>query len=1395
MICCGILKLLTSLCMTYNKETINFLIKENGISILKYLFETVGKFTIDFVKSLSQFLNLPISSESQTDKLMALLIENIALNIRIWYNSDHQVQLMLIGSIRDLLLHSDHIEFSSGEPYNGLLLMLFDYFAPEDDNSLNQFLSEIRLRLRRTFVDYFDIRGKEDAIPAIINFLLPIPVNLYSIRDLLYSLLCCQSKRNIIENHCMGKTKKKEFNLIIALHSLIDMSINQKVILDKVITTDNIQITNSKRACFEDIIAYSIYILLSLPWEEIFRKENQENTIQTLKKLPELNTFFEETECFMNYLQTTKGKFTMSEEIILLYLFYNPKLNSVEYNEHYLGSKVYTALMSHITSIPFVNYLKIERLQVSRIEQHIWKMDKSILFYTKLIENLRSFEPIIQQRILTECEVLLTITKFAEVFFKLTNMYEAICAYLKGKDYLLSECVKEGLEHLYYKFLNKAIQDNRIQFLLCDLLNFPEAELLKIVNTFLNLTLQSLPNFTKNESIYTAIHLACFLEDAVILYPSILSKGVFVEVLARFIIYLNEVGMLYYWEPLTLKGSLNPAEVTQKEVGILRIILKLLFSVISNEQLLDEMHKKLIFKAMGFYVFRKEKTLISIMKLLNLHIVVANKDPVSSSKTILLNTTIKENVPSPADLLIQQKKSKNIRNFHYELLDLDYYRITILLTYISQVILYKVYGEKSYKNLKIQTISSDYAFTYLVKTLGRLLNTCSDNGLVKFLKSTENSFPKSSIHPIKKCFSNIDGYSKKEIESARPVEDPLQSKSTVKIFPVDLQDYEKFIKEVARLTGEILQLFTQYEKKEVREDLFVMKIVQMISSEEVLETIQPNLHRIASEDFLLIERDVLKYVENRVKMVSKRLVIYEQSENDAKQIIRMHNYIQAFIKAVHGLNIGLTSDPENSLNKKNYNDLCNKALSNFHIQNKENAKVYAITSKYYEKLLRRCELNQSLKVSNNPLAFKSFIKLDLARDNLNRAMRFKEIKHPLTNPSVLKGISYVRQYFLKRVLIQGVNEKLLMEFLFPEKYQNKLLKALMIHCRSIEKSIVGNRIAKNGLMDKKEAKENVFVIRSCVSRTQLASECNVKSEIGTEFKADIVKIDHSIFGVVKFLKNELVFSSKIKKDLPKYRTGPPMQMQLLSKKVKKSWYYRNIKKVIERKYSLLKQAVEIRFKDNKAVFLVLFGESEMNAFLDRLTQVGVKIITNCKKDFVSKKFTEKWLNMDIGNFEYLMTVNDYANRSFQCMSQYPVFPWLLIDFSNKDLRLSGTKIRELEDSIAGISAKKREQADKKYENTGDFPGGRFQFGTHYLPGRGVLGYLMRIQPYTYMIYRFDSGGDCPSRCFHKLENIWCSTEINSDNNLELIPEFYYFPEFLANQYWLNLSVVIIIRLG
>ena len=46
-----------------------------------------------------------------------------------------------------------------------------------------------------------------------------------------------------------------------------------------------------------------------------------------------------------------------------------------------------------------------------------------------------------------------------------------------------------------------------------------------------------------------------------------------------------------------------------------------------------------------------------------------------------------------------------------------------------------------------------------------------------------------------------------------------------------------------------------------------------------------------------------------------------------------------------------------------------------------------------------------------------------------------------------------------------------------------------------------------------------------------------------------------------------------------------------------------------------------------------------------------------KKIKISKKI-ESWKEWKISNYEFIMWLNIYANRSFNDLSQYPVFPWI-----------------------------------------------------------------------------------------------------------------------------------------
>jgi hypothetical protein len=47
--------------------------------------------------------------------------------------------------------------------------------------------------------------------------------------------------------------------------------------------------------------------------------------------------------------------------------------------------------------------------------------------------------------------------------------------------------------------------------------------------------------------------------------------------------------------------------------------------------------------------------------------------------------------------------------------------------------------------------------------------------------------------------------------------------------------------------------------------------------------------------------------------------------------------------------------------------------------------------------------------------------------------------------------------------------------------------------------------------------------------------------------------------------------------------------------------------------------------------------------------------------------TDLWRKRKLSNFQYLMALNLMAGRTFNDITQYPVFPWVLADYSSEEL--------------------------------------------------------------------------------------------------------------------------------
>ncbi|XP_068657011.1 BEACH domain-containing protein B [Aristolochia californica] len=169
---------------------------------------------------------------------------------------------------------------------------------------------------------------------------------------------------------------------------------------------------------------------------------------------------------------------------------------------------------------------------------------------------------------------------------------------------------------------------------------------------------------------------------------------------------------------------------------------------------------------------------------------------------------------------------------------------------------------------------------------------------------------------------------------------------------------------------------------------------------------------------------------------------------------------------------------------------------------------------------------------------------------------------------------------------------------------------------------------------------------------------------------------------------------------------------------------------------------------------------------------------------------ESWRRRDISNFEYLMILNTLGGRSYNDLTQYPVFPWVLADYSSEKLDFNkSSTFRDLSKPVGALDSKRFEVFEDRYRNFCDPDIPSFYFGSHYSSMGIVLYYLLRLEPCT-ALHRSLQGGkfDHADRLFQSIEGTYRNCLSNTSDVKELIPEFFYMPEFLVNSNSYHLGV-------
>jgi hypothetical protein len=116
-----------------------------------------------------------------------------------------------------------------------------------------------------------------------------------------------------------------------------------------------------------------------------------------------------------------------------------------------------------------------------------------------------------------------------------------------------------------------------------------------------------------------------------------------------------------------------------------------------------------------------------------------------------------------------------------------------------------------------------------------------------------------------------------------------------------------------------------------------------------------------------------------------------------------------------------------------------------------------------------------------------------------------------------------------------------------------------------------------------------------------------------------------------------------------------------------------------RRYNLRPSALEF-FLINQTNFLINVEKKLRRQIYQKIMSLklpGMKSVlpSNTPQEiFKESKFTDKWIKREISNFDYLMMLNTIAGRTYNDLNQYPIFPWVLKDYTSEKLDLNDPNI-------------------------------------------------------------------------------------------------------------------------
>ncbi|KAI3703216.1 hypothetical protein L1987_73135 [Smallanthus sonchifolius] len=222
----------------------------------------------------------------------------------------------------------------------------------------------------------------------------------------------------------------------------------------------------------------------------------------------------------------------------------------------------------------------------------------------------------------------------------------------------------------------------------------------------------------------------------------------------------------------------------------------------------------------------------------------------------------------------------------------------------------------------------------------------------------------------------------------------------------------------------------------------------------------------------------------------------------------------------------------------------------------------------------------------------------------------------------------------------------------------------------------------------------------------------------------------------------------------------------------RSWLMASLHQVHNRRYLLRRSALELFMLDRSNFFFDFKNvEARMSAHRAivhaRPPRLSNIYLTTQRPDQLLKRtqLMERWSHWEISNFEYLMQLNTLAGRSYNDITQYPIFPWILSDYKSTHLDLANpSSYRDLSKPIGALSDERLKKFQETYASLNDTFMPKYHYGSHYSTAGTVGGNFDRAD-----------------QMFSDIGATWNGVLEDMNDVKELVPEMFYLSEILTNE--------------